>query len=313
MHVAVKPLMLIGFGLILSACNDQQPSNTTSAAPPAASPAPVQTVQPPAAPSPDDPSVVALVNGTPLTKDVFALFLRQVTQGSPEAMQNPQQQLAALNDLISYTLISQDAMTKGMDRQPVAKAMLELTRTRVLTEAALSEHFKQNPISEEELQQLYAQRFGEAIQEYKARHILLDTEQAAKDVIAELDKGADFIELAKQHSTGPSAPLGGDLGWFESGQMVKAFADAVAALPDGAYSAAPVQTEFGWHVILREQSREGTGPGFDEVRQDLLNQRRQELIAAYVNELKAGAKIELKTPDVTQTPSQDEAHALINK
>ncbi|NCF73996.1 MAG: hypothetical protein GWP67_10895 [Gammaproteobacteria bacterium] len=108
--------------------------------------------------------------------------------------------------------------------------------------------------------------------EFKARHILVDTQAAATALIEELQGGADFVELAKEHSTGPSGPSGGDLGWFTVQTMVEPFSDAVAAMEDGAFTAEPVQTQFGWHVILREDSRESAPPSLDSVR-DAIKQR----------------------------------------
>ena len=98
--------------------------------------------------------------------------------------------------------------------------------------------------------------------EFKARHILVETQSEANSIVAELEGGANFAELAKTKSTGPSGPNGGDLGWFSPNQMVQPFSQAVAALEDGAFSKTPVQTQFGWHVILREDSREATPPTF---------------------------------------------------
>ena len=107
--------------------------------------------------------------------------------------------------------------------------------------------------------------------QFKARHILVETQSAAADLITQLDEGADFEELAKEHSTGPSGPSGGDLGWFAPNQMVKPFSDSVSGLENGAYTKEPVQTEFGWHVILREDSRNNEPPPLDSVR-DVIKQ-----------------------------------------
>ena len=123
------------------------------------------------------------------------------------------------------------------------------------------------------MQALYDEQIQSAPgQEFKARHILLETQGEAIDVIAQLEGGADFAELAKEKSTGPSGPSGGDLGWFPPDRMVAEFSQAVQELKDGEFSKVPVQTQFGWHVILREESRESVPPPFDSVR-DVLKQQ----------------------------------------
>ncbi len=128
--------------------------------------------------------------------------------------------------------------------------------------------------------------------QYKARHILVDAEQEAIDIIAELQQGEDFQELARTRSTGPSGPNGGDLGWFEADRMVPPFADAVRAMEAGSFSDAPVQTRFGWHVILLEEKSDARAPGLDAVRADVTQIVEQQRIEGYLEELRAGAVVE---------------------
>ena len=122
--------------------------------------------------------------------------------------------------------------------------------------------------------------------QYKARHILVETQGEAQDLIAQLEEGADFQALAKEHSTGPSGPNGGDLGWFAPDQMVKPFADAVVALGNGAFTEAPVQTQFGWHVILREDSRENEPPTLESVRDAIKQRVEQTKFQDYMQEIR---------------------------
>ena len=123
--------------------------------------------------------------------------------------------------------------------------------------------------------------------EFKASHILVETQSQAVSLISELEGGADFAELAKENSTGPSGPGGGDLGWFSANQMVAPFSQAVAALENGAFSKTPVQTQFGWHVILRVDSRESTPPTLESVR-DVVKQRvEQDKLQKYLKDLRA--------------------------
>ena len=130
----------------------------------------------------------------------------------------------------------------------------------------------------------------------RARHILVKTEPEAKEIIAELDKGADFATLAKDQSTGPSAAQGGDLGWFSANQMVAPFSEAVIALENGKYTSEPVKTQFGWHVIIREDSRDQTPPSFESVKEQMRPAVQREKIQQYIDGLRKTAKVEVFTP-----------------
>ena len=126
--------------------------------------------------------------------------------------------------------------------------------------------------------------------QFKARHILVASQGEAIDLITELDGGADFEELARDKSTGPSGPTGGDLGWFSPNQMVPPFSNAVAALEDGKYTSEPLQTQFGWHVILREESRDAEPPTLESVREVITQQVQQKKLQAYIASLRVAAK-----------------------
>jgi peptidyl-prolyl cis-trans isomerase C len=114
----------------------------------------------------------------------------------------------------------------------------------------------------------------------------VETQAAAIDLITQLNEGADFAELAKESSTGPTGPNGGDLGWFSPEQMVKPFSDAVAAMEDGAYTSEPIQTQFGWHVILREESRDTQPPTLESVRDTIKQRIEQNKFQAYLDGLR---------------------------
>ena len=173
------------------------------------------------------------------------------------------------------------------------QAALELQRINLLARLAIQERIKAQTPSDEELKKRHEERIaGGANREYKARHILLKTEDEAKAVVAQLDEGADFSELARSKSTGPSGPSGGDLGWFEPSKMVKPFSDAVMAMEDGTHSRQPVQTQFGWHVILREESRELPVSKFEDAKQSLLAEAQQKTLQDYIRELREKAKVE---------------------
>ena len=167
------------------------------------------------------------------------------------------------------------------------------------TRALRNEFFRVNvdeKITEAELKAFYDKEVGSkpAEKEVKARHILLKEEKEALDVIKELDGGADFAELAKKKSTGPSGPRGGDLGFFGKGQMVPAFEAAAFALDKGAYTKTPVKTQFGYHVVLVEDAREAPKPSFDETKGNIRRVLAEQKFSEILNDLKAKAKIDVK-------------------
>ena len=212
--------------------------------------------------------VMATVNGTALTRPVFEAYASQrraATQGGQDA-----DDATLLDELINLELMRQEGLQKGLDSRPAVAALLDQQQRAVLARAAIQNFSIANPISDEAVRQLYDAQFGGTPgKEYSARHILVKTRDEAVAIIAELDGGADFGELAKEKSTGPSGPGGGDLGWFSPAQMVKPFSEAAAKLEKGSYSKEPVETQFGWHVILLEDVRETTPPEFDTIKDKL--------------------------------------------
>ncbi|MEJ2603219.1 MAG: peptidylprolyl isomerase [Gammaproteobacteria bacterium] len=185
-------------------------------------------------------------------------------------------------------LMAEEAEAKGLDNDPEVAAQIELQRLSVLASSLAANYLEENPPTEAELRAEYnVQVAGFQPKQYKARHILVETEDEAKGLITELDDGADFVELAIEKSTGPSGPNGGDLGWFPPDSMVKPFSDAVVALDNGAYTSEPVQTQFGWHVILREDSRETDPPSFEEVKDRLRPSVEQKKLQSYLDGLRS--------------------------
>ena len=163
------------------------------------------------------------------------------------------------------------------------QAQLELQTRAILAQAVATDFVTNNPATDEEMQALYAEQIKLAPPlEYKARHILVETQGEAIAVISELEGGADFAELATQKSTGPSGPSGGDLGWFPPEQMVAEFSSAVVTLGDGEFTKIPVQTQFGWHVILREDSRESPPPPYESVTDVLKQQVEQQKLRDFI-------------------------------
>lgn len=293
-------LFLLSTGLFLTGCNEQNATEAPAAPAAMESTQATGTAAAPAAPKPDlnDPNVLVIVNGQAITADSFSLFNQQRMQMSRRSSNSQQEKLAALNELVNFTLLRQDAEAKGLEKQADVSIMLDLLRTRVLAETAVADYMQRNEPSEESLKQLYDEKYASQSElEYKARHILLKTEDDAKAVISELDKGADFAALAKERSTGPSATQGGDLGWFGPNQMVEPFANAVVALEAGTYTKTPVQTQFGWHVILQEEQRPVTPPSMDEVRQQLMQEKQQELLTQYIDQLREKGDVQIRPPE----------------
>lgn len=261
----------------------------------------------PAAVTDNSPSV-ATVNGTPITQDFFESYVKAITGKSVNEL-TPDQRTEALDRLIRMQLISQQAIKDGVDKNPDTAAMLELTRLNVLQQAASDRYLKDRKPTEKELRAEYETQLGGlAKQEYHAKHILVATEPFAFKVVAQLEKGAKFEDVAKRESMDASKDNGGDLGWFTPDRMVKPFAEAVVALKPGEYTHKPIQTQYGWHVIELIEVRDLQPPAYDSVRQRLEQVVQAKKVKAYADELMRGAKIE-KTPEpkTADQPAADQA------
>lgn len=231
---------------------------------------------------------VETVNGAPIDSSVVDFYLESRTQRPIEQV-TAEERASLLKELIDIYLLSSDESAAEITKDPKIKAQLELQRRGVIAQVVAGKFFEDVEVTEEEILAAYdAQASMAPPLQFKARHILLESQGEAITVIAELDIGGKFEELAKERSTGPSGPNGGDLGWFSPNQMVKAFSDAVAALEDGKYTTSPVQTEFGWHVILREESRKAEAPTLDGVREIIVQNVQQEKFKQYLEGLRSG-------------------------
>ncbi|MET4732217.1 peptidyl-prolyl cis-trans isomerase C [Thalassospira sp. MBR-102] len=179
----------------------------------------------------------------------------------------------------------------ALERRLVAETYLERAIAEKVTDDAIKAHYDEFIKTNEPEPQVHA------------RHILLENEDDAKAVIAELDDGADFVELAKEKSTGPSGPNGGDLGFFNKGDMVAPFAEAAFAMEPGTYSKEPVQTQFGWHVILVEEKKDGVQPTLEEIRQQMEAEVTQQAVQDLIEELRSDAEV----VNNTETPATDDS------
>lgn len=234
---------------------------------------------------------VAVVNGEVITEQALTDYLKRKQQAQPN---EPPKREAALNELITMELVEQEAEKSALSQRADIIAELDQQRTRLLVDTFLRERLEQTSFSQGELKKEYDTQVARLSNtEYKARHVLTETEDQAKDVIKALDEGADFAALAKDKSKGPSGPQGGDLGWFRPAAMVPPFAEAVQKMTAGQYSKAPVKTEFGWHVILLEDTRETAPPAFEEVKDKLQTILANKSLQAYLEELRTKADIQM--------------------
>lgn len=190
-------------------------------------------------------------------------------------------------------LIQQSVLSASVEGEPKSVALAVENQRRSLMANLAIDAILATSVTDEKLQAEYDAAYGnvEAGQEYNAAHILVETEEKAKELVAEARGGADFAELAKEHSTGPSGPNGGSLGWFGAGMMVPPFEEATFALEVGAISE-PVQTQFGWHVIKLNETRAIEAPSLDEVRGELEAAVQQKAVEAQVLAMTAAANVD---------------------
>lgn len=240
----------------------------------------------------EDP-VVAVVNGEELRQsDVL-----RSAQDLPPQMQAQIGALfpALIERLVDLTLLTQAARDAGVADDERVKALVAAAEADAVRRVYLEDRIDA-ALSDENLQAAYQARLADtpAGEEIKARHILLESKEDAEAVIEELNAGADFQELATERSTGPSAPQGGDLGWFSQEQMVEPFSKAAFQLRPGDYTKAPVETQFGWHVIKVEDRREKPAPSFEEVEAELREKVARDVIDSQVKALREDAAIEIK-------------------
>lgn len=235
---------------------------------------------------PNADTVVAKVNGTDIT--LGQMIALRATLPEPYLQLDDK----SLFDGVLQQIIQQTALAATATPTKKDELTLENTRIGYLAGKAL-ETVAEDAVSDDAVKAAYDAKFANAApaKEYNAAHILVETEDEAKAIKAELDKGANFDTLAKDKSTGPSGPNAGDLGWFSAGMMVKPFEDAVMAMKAGDVSA-PVQTEFGWHIIKLKEMRDAAVPTLDASKEEIAGDLRQKAVEARVKEITETAKVE---------------------
>lgn len=250
-------------------------------------------------------TVVATVNGEPITSTFFDVYTKGVT-GKPASELPAETRDRALNNVIDAELIAQQAKKDGLLKDPDVAGMLELARLNVLQQAVSERYLKDKKPTEQELRAEYETQVAALPQtEYRARHVLVATEQFAEKLISELDRGGNFESIARRETMDEgSKASGGDLGWFTPDRMMKPFSDAVMGLKKGEYTRTPVKTQYGWHVIKLEDTRPMSAPGFDQVKPKLEQLVLGKKFKAYTDELLKTAKVDKKAaPAAAATPA----------
>jgi len=281
MKLKLIPLILASASL-LPGCFEEKSNNT------------------PAAPTVSKEDAVASVNGVYISKKSLESLEKEISARSQQSY--PKEQL--VEELVQRELLIQQALQKQLDKSPEIAERLATVKNALLSQAAVQDYLKANPVTDEEVKAEYDSKIAGLGDEYKARHILVETEEEAKKIIAELEKDGDFKALAEKHSIDPSNSDGGDLGWFTADRMVPPFSEAVIALENGKFTKAPVQTQFGWHVILREDSRTLTPPPFDAIKEQIRPMLQRQKAQTMIENLRNTAKVEILLPKDEAQPAE---------
>lgn len=277
--------------LALTACNSKDTDKTAASASATASAS----------------AVAATVNGTAISQKQVELILKQqAAQGMPD---NAESRKMIIDNLAMQLIVAQEAAKKGLEKNPEVADQLEMIKQSVLADAYVQDYMKNNAATDEMLTAEYEKIKTQAAgNQYKARHILVEKEADAKDIIAKLNKDPKaFDGLAKAKSKDPgSKDKGGDLGWFDPRGMVPEFGAAVAKLEKGKFTEEPVKSQFGYHVIMLEDTRANPVPTLEQVKPRLAQQVQQQNLKKMLDDLKAKAKIE-----ITAAPAAPAAEATV--
>jgi peptidyl-prolyl cis-trans isomerase C len=235
---------------------------------------------------------VATVNGVAVPRTrLEALLQQQRARGAPD---NEQTRASVRDELVNREILMQEAQKAGMGKTPEVLGQLDLARQEILISAYLRDWVRKHPVTDAEVQNEYDRvRAEQGDREYRARHILVETEDQAKSLIAELKKGGKFEELATKNSKDPgSKDKGGDLDWHNPGDFDKQFSEAMMKLDKGRYTETPVRTRYGFHIIQLEDTRSGRFPPLTEVKPRIQQQLVQNRIDELIRGLRAKAKVQ---------------------
>ena len=239
--------------------------------------------------------VVATVNGKKITKQQLDDYYKYRQATTKQDIGDDHK--VVLQELINREILMGEVKKKKIDKNKELNYLVEQQKLDIYIQALLRDTDVAKPVSEDEVKKIYDDKVKNTkVKEYKVSHILMKTEQEAKAIIAELDSGATFTDVAKSKSTGPSAKEGGDLGWLNSGQLnsMPSFAQALSELKKGSYSKTPVQTQYGWHVVKLDDERDMQPPALEQVQKQIVAALRQQRLQEYVKQLRDTAKIDVK-------------------
>ena len=278
----IKSRVVLGSALAmlaLTACSPKEADKTAAAAAPASTTKEV---------------VVATVNGTPISEKEVQMVLKQ-QRGMPDT---PETRKMVIDNIAIQLLVAQEAVKKGLDKTAETQDEIEMSKQLVLAQAFVQDYIKNNTITDAQLNAEYDKLKAQASgNQYKARHILVKTEDEAKAIIVKLNKDQkSFDALAKAQSLDPgSKAKGGDLGWFDAHNMVPEFGAAVAKLDKGKFTETPVKSQYGYHVIILDDTRPSTQsiPPLEQIKAGLSQQLQQQNLKKLLDDIKAKAKIDI--------------------
>jgi peptidyl-prolyl cis-trans isomerase C len=237
---------------------------------------------------------VAVVNGQPIPESVL-LFYTRATERQDYADMSEADRERVLNDVIGLALLAQQAEKEGLTSSRTLAAQIELQRLQALARAMATEYVKNNPPTDADLRAIYEENLPRlAGEQYKLRHILVTSKAEADTVIAQLNQGANFIELAQARADGPTGPNGGDLGWLTTDSLPPSFAESVRGMAVGSYSSEPVQTDSGYHVILLENTQRQEPPALEDLRADLSSAAERKRLDDYIKMLRESATVSIE-------------------
>lgn len=238
---------------------------------------------------------IAIVNNKPVPKARVEAFIDQVVKQGQQ-QRTPELEKQVRDELVLREIFQQEAEKRGLAATPDYKQQIEFARQSILIRELFTDFSKKNVVSDAEIQAEYNQLKGQAgDKEYRARHILVESEDEAKSLIAQIKGGAKFDELAKKHSKDPgSGQNGGDLDWAAPAGYVPEFSQAMVKLEKGKFTETPVKSQFGWHIIQLDDVRDAQFPPFEEVKPQLSQRLQQAKLAKFRDELKAKAKTDYK-------------------
>ena len=235
---------------------------------------------------------VAIVNGKAVPKTRLNMLAAQVERSGRSVTPDMEQQLR--EEVIMREIFMQEAEKQGLEASDDYKIQLEIAKQSILIRELFTQYQKTNPVSDADIKAEYDKFVaGNSGKEYRARHILVEKEEQAKAIIASLKKGVKFEDIAKKQSKDPgSGANGGDLDWANPNSFVKEFSQAMVELKKGQVTDKPVKTQFGFHIIRLDDTRESPVPKFDEVKAQIAQQMQQGKLAEYQQGLREKAKIE---------------------